>query len=159
MISWLWTKLRQHGVSLSSYKLCTSSERLWCTTLAHVWPFLFSTMCFNEDKQIWHKSRGNCLQQFCHLTLHTSLSEGKNYGSRVAKTLALPHVCPQAGNNLFTLKSKTVITRMILTRKYQKFSRLLKERSCQTGYSPLLLEAKCFLPDPLTLLVWGLKWV
>lgn len=61
--------------------------------------------------------------------------------------------CPQVGHNLFALKSKAVITSTILTRKYQNFSRLLKACCCQTGYSPLLLGAKYFLQDTLTLLV------
>lgn len=39
----------------------------------------------------------------------------------------------------------------------KKISELLKAHCCQTGYSPLHLEAKYLLPDPLTLLVWGLK--
>lgn len=149
---WQCTKLRQHRMSLSSYELWTFRESLWCTTLFHVWPFLFSTVCFNEDKQIWHKSRGNCLQHFHHLTLYMFLWRQGLQQQSGKDLFVIPCVCPHVVCNLFSLKLKTVITSMILTRKYQNFLK-------HTVVRPLHLEAKYLLPDPLTLLVWGLKWV
>lgn len=135
MISWPWTKLRQHQVSLSSYSLCTSPRRLWCTTLSHIWPFRFS------HHVLWRGWADTAQEQReLPVAALSRLFEVKDYSIRAAKTSMLPPACPRVGHNLFTLKSKTGITTMILfsymwMRKHQNLSRLLKTRCCQRGYS------------------------